>query len=173
MKKFKRKVLISLSVVLGVLLSVVFIGYCIQQQSEVIPTTISEGLGYIDDDREDRVLVWGYEKCPWCQEAEPILESVAKKYGLDIYYVDTQTGLSEAEKAMMKEYLQGYEDYFEDGNFHFYVPTVMVIKDGKLTDVHCGTVESHDATERDMTEEETEELTERYKSMLTQLVWWS
>ena len=42
----------------------------------------------------------------------------------------------------------------DEGVLTLYVPLVLVVKDGKVIDGHEGTLESHDATERKMTNDE-------------------
>lgn len=42
----------------------------------------------------------------------------------------------------------------DEGILTLYVPLVLVVKNGKAIDGHEGTLESHDATERKMTDDE-------------------
>ena len=44
-----------------------------------------------------------------------------------------------------------------------YVPMVVEMKDGKVKNTHIGTVDSYDPNEREMTEEETQELKKIYE----------
>ena len=41
----------------------------------------------------------------------------------------------------------------DEGVLTLYVPLVLVVKDGKVVDGHEGTLESHDATEKKMTDD--------------------
>ncbi|MFR9256884.1 MAG: hypothetical protein ACLVJ6_16070 [Merdibacter sp.] len=50
-----------------------------------------------------------------------------------------------------------------------YVPYVFVIRDGKVISAHEGTVESHDAHERQMTDSEKIELTNTYQDMFAEI----
>ena len=50
----------------------------------------------------------------------------------------------------------------DEGILTLYVPLVLVVKDGKVIDGHEGTLDSHDATERKMTDDEKKELTQIY-----------
>lgn len=136
--------------------------------------TIQNGIYYLTDKSEDRVLYFGFENCPWCVEAKPILKEVASEYKLPVHYIDTQKGLSKEQKEEVAGYVHDFRsEYFdEDGNFHFYVPSVMVVKNGKVVDAHTGTVDSHDAHERKMTEEEKEELKDKYEDMLSKIKSW-
>lgn len=168
MKKFLK---IFLIVLFGAGL-VMFGIYGKQLRYEWIDTeTVSQGIAYMDDKREDRILYWGYENCPWCRETKPILQKVAKEKGAKVHYIQTEQGLSDSEKEVMKDFLKEYSDIYitSDGVFHFYVPTLMIIKDGKVSSVHMGTVESHDATERKMTESESEEVEKIYKELISEV----
>ena len=49
-----------------------------------------------------------------------------------------------------------------------YVPLVLVVKNGKVIDGHEGTIESHDATERKMTNDEKEQLTKIYTKLMSE-----
>ena len=49
-----------------------------------------------------------------------------------------------------------------------YVPLVLVVKNGKVIDGHEGTSESHDATERKMTNDEKEQLTKIYTKLMSE-----
>lgn len=167
-----RKNLTNIALILiGILCVLLLIYGNLPQYAWIDTDTISQGISYIDDDREDRILYWGYEKCPWCKETKPVLQKVAKKLGAKVHYIQTEQGLSDAEKEVMKEFLKEYEDIYitDDGVFHFYVPTLMIIKDGKLSSVHMGTVKEHDATERKMTEEEVEEVEKIYTEMISEV----
>ena len=51
-----------------------------------------------------------------------------------------------------------------------YVPFVVVVKDGEVIAAHEGTVSSHNAHERTMTDSGIIELTNTYQDMFDQLV---
>lgn len=56
----------------------------------------------------------------------------------------------------------------DEGVLTLYVPLVLVVKDGKVIDGHEGTLESHDATERKMTNDEKEQLTKIYTKLVSE-----
>lgn len=56
----------------------------------------------------------------------------------------------------------------DEGILTLYVPLVLVIKNGKVIDGHEGTLESHDATERKMTNDEKEQLTKIYTKLMSE-----
>ena len=57
----------------------------------------------------------------------------------------------------------------DEGEKRMYVPYVFVIRDGKVISAHEGTVESHDAHERQMTDSEKIELTNTYQDMFAEI----
>ena len=56
----------------------------------------------------------------------------------------------------------------DEGILTLYVPLVLVVKDGKVIDGHEGTLDSHDATERKMTDNEKKELTQIYIKLMSE-----
>ena len=40
--------------------------------------------------KEDGVYYFGYEDCPWCQDAIPILKEVAQSQNQSVYYIRTR-----------------------------------------------------------------------------------
>ncbi len=122
------------------------------------------------DQKETVVVYFGFSSCPWCVEALPILNDVAKEYSQSIGYIDTrkdaswQSNLDITDYDVVVEYLGDYLEYDDNGIKHLYTPMLFFIKDGEVVASHQGTVEDHDAHERQMTEEEQEQLKETYQN---------
>lgn len=121
--------------------------------------------------KQNAVVYFGFPKCPWCVEALPILNDVAKQQGIEILYVQTRDNdkkslISDEEKKTIMEYTDKFLDKNEEGNKQFYVPFVITIEDGKVTAGHVGTVDGYDTSERKMNEQEKQELTNIYTEML-------
>ena len=119
------------------------------------------------------VLYFGFSSCPWCKEAKPILKKVAKENGIDIQYVKVKDEeknrlYTDDQKAIIEPYIQDYMSNNDEGILTLYVPLVLVVKDGKVIDGHEGTLESHDATERKMTNDEKEQLTKIYTKLMSE-----
>lgn len=117
------------------------------------------------------VLYFGFSDCPWCKEAAPVLKEVANEYDIDVQYVKTRDEernllYNEEQKAQITPYIQEYMSNNDEGVLTLYVPLVLVVKDGKVIDGHQGTLEEHNAKEREMTTEEKEELTNIYKALM-------
>ena len=119
------------------------------------------------------VVYLGYVGCPWCEEAVPVMDEVAKAKGLTICYAPTYTDGEYTITDEIEEQLFGYlNDYLEEddeGEKRMYVPFVFVIRNGEVVAAHEGTVESHDAHERQMTDSEKIELTNIYQDMFDEI----
>jgi predicted bacteriocin transport accessory protein len=144
--------------------------------------SIQEGLDLIESDTKS-ILYFGYPTCPWCKEAAPVMQEVAKKERVKVYYIcitdeNGETLLTDALKSEIQEYMNksdlDFSEYFDEdtGEFRFYVPTVMIVGNGQIYDFHIGTVDTHDAHERTMTDEEVEELTQIYTDMFKSTKKW-
>lgn len=123
-------------------------------------------------EKKSGVVYMGYPKCPWCVEAIPVLDEVANEKDKVIYYVETRDAeknllYTDEEKTEFIEYAEEYLDKDDDGNLAIFVPFVFVIKDGVIVGGNIGTVDSHDAHERKMNDEETLQLKEIYEELLS------
>lgn len=120
------------------------------------------------DDKETGIFYIGYATCPWCIEAVPIMNEVAKEQEQKIYYIDKKASTSDDETIQIVEQrLSDILDQNEEGEPHLYVPEVIIVKAGKVVGHHLGTVENHDAHERKMNESEQKELKETYETLFS------
>lgn len=118
------------------------------------------------DAKATGIYYFGYDTCPWCVEALPIMNEVASHMDLNIYYIDKKAETSdEATTRKVEERLSNYLEKDEEGNPHLYVPQVIVLKDGEVVADHMGSVDGHDAHERKMNEEEQAQLSTIYQEM--------
>ena len=107
------------------------------------------------------------------KEAKPILKKIAKDNGIDIQYVKVRDEeknrlYTDEQKAIIEPYIQDYMTNNDEDVLTLYVPLVLVVKNGKVIDGHEGTSESHDATERKMTNDEKEQLTKIYTKLMSE-----
>ncbi len=124
------------------------------------------------EEKQSGIIYFGYPGCPWCEEALPVMNEVAKTKGLTICYAETYDGKEYQLKGETKDKIYSYLDAFlseDDGEKVMYVPFVVVVKDGVAVAANAGTVESHDAHERKMNDSEIVELTNIYQDMFDQL----
>ena len=132
--------------------------------------SFDEAIQYFTQEKSG-VLYFGYSSCPWCNEAKPILKKVAKENGIDIQYVKVRDEeknrlYTDDQKAIIEPYIQDYMSNNDKGILTLYVPLVLVVKNGVVIDGHEGTLDSHDATERKMTDDEKKELTQIYTKLM-------
>lgn len=126
------------------------------------------------EEKQSGIIYFGYVGCPWCAEAIPIMNEVAKTRGLTICYAPTYDGEKYTLQGDIRETIFSYLNDFlsenDEGEKTMYVPFVVVVKDGEVIAAHEGTVSSHNAHERTMTDSEIIELTNTYQDMFDQLV---
>ena len=134
--------------------------------------TMDEALSFFSE-KKSGILFFGYEQCPYCQQAKPILAKVSKKEKQTIYYIkvrDENKNLLYTDQQreqlaqLIPNYMQENED--EDNKLWLYVPLVLSIKDGDATDGHEGTVKGHDASKRKMTKKEKKKLKKIYTRLM-------
>lgn len=123
-------------------------------------------------EKKKGVIYFGYPDCPWCQEAQPILEDVSKEFPIDVYYVRTRDNnkeklYTEDEKKAIIPYLKNYLKEDDQGILQLYVPLVISIKDGEILQGHLGTVEDHDAHESKLTESQKKEVKDIYTKIFS------
>ena len=111
------------------------------------------------------VIYFGFPTCPWCRNLVPVLLDAAKEAGIDtIYYLNNKEDrdikeLDDDGNVVIKE--NGSDDYYKlvdkltsvlgeyeglnDSSIkRLYYPTVIFVKNGKIVDVHIGTVDSQE-----------------------------
>ena len=131
------------------------------------------------------ILYFGFPDCPWCRSMLPVLlqtldnMSIDKLYYLNISNIRDTLSLGEKNKVeVAEEGTPGYykiiklmdrvlEPYYltnEEGKKidtkekRLMAPTVVGIKNGQITSIHVGTVESQESGYDDLSTEQQEEL---------------
>lgn len=139
------------------------------EKHQFVKTQMSDFLLKLDANASG-VYYFGYASCPWCVEAIPILNDIAKQKDMPIYYIDKKAETSTAEEIKKVESRLGDRlELDEEGNPHLYVPFVVAIAEGEVRAYHTGTVDEHDAHERKMTAEEVKELTQIYEDLFASI----
>lgn len=117
-------------------------------------------------EKKDGIYYIGYEDCPWCIEAVPLMGEAAEKLNKKIMYLDIKNEtLTTADTDAVKLALDEILDVDEEGVKTLYVPEVVVMKDGKIKAHHNATVEGHNANERKMTSDEQKALLDIYSGI--------
>ncbi len=125
------------------------------------------------------VIYFGFPECPWCRNLVPVLIDAANELGVDkIYYynavkirdtkeldkdgniITTKEGTKEYREIIdiLYDYLPVYSGLNDDTIKRLYLPTVVFIKDGKITYLHTGTLDSQEDPYKKLTTEQYNEL---------------
>lgn len=139
------------------------------------------------------IIYFGFPDCPWCRSMLPVLLKTLSNMSIDkLYYLNVKNmrdtlSLGEKNKVEVKEEgTKGYykilellddvlEPYYltsEDGKKidtkekRLYAPTVVAVKDGKIVDIHVGTVDSQASGYDDLSIEQQEELSNRFMELV-------
>lgn len=136
------------------------------------------------------VIYFGFPECPWCRNAVPVLLEAAEESGIEqIYYLnnhddrDTKVlkdgevitekeGTSNYNKLLEKleDKASVYEGLEDETIKRLYYPTVVFVKNGEITDYIEGTVESHEDPYTPLTKDQRQELKDKYKSAINNLL---
>lgn len=113
--------------------------------------------------KNDGIIYFGFDECPWCRNALPVLiEAAREKEVSEIYYYDikgirdelvlNEEGMIEVMKEKSEDYQLIYDALYDSLNIYeglnddtvkrLYAPSVFFIKEGKVMLMHESTVES-------------------------------
>lgn len=139
-------------------------------ETSFTPISFDEAVAFFEEGKSG-VLYFGFPDCPWCQDVIPVLEQESKSENIPVYYVRTRDDdknrlYTDEQKEQIIPYIGSYMKDNEEGELTLYVPLVISVVDGQAVDGHEGTIDGHDAKEREMTEEETRQLGEALKTLL-------
>lgn len=142
------------------------------------------------------LIYFGFSKCPWCRTMLPILESAAKETNLgQIAYLNildirdtmeldennkiikTKEGTSNYYKILdlLKDNLEDYTLTTKEGKVintnekRLFAPTVVAVRDGKVTKVHVGTLDSQKNGYDELTTKQQEELKKIYVDLINSM----
>lgn len=150
-------------------------GYGLSEKDHVFGSiTFNQANTYFKDKDFSGIIYIGFDTCPWCLEAVPVMNEVAKDLGLSIYYVNKKDPQNQEHPEWVEKTTEILNDAYglevdENNKPVLYVPEVIVVKGGEIVSHHMGTLEDHDATKRKMTDSEKEELSTIYRDMFEEL----
>ncbi len=84
------------------------------------------------------VVYFGFSECPYCIQAMPILNTVAKENNQTIGYINTRKDSSWESNTDIDDYDEvvdifgEYLEYDDEGKKHLYTPHVFFIKEGNV-----------------------------------------
>lgn len=116
------------------------------------------------------VLYFGYNTCPWCRNAVPVLIDAVKENDIDtIYYADIHSLNMSSIREELYEILDSYLEENEEGKKVLAVPDVYFLKNGSIVGEHRGTVDSYHNPYKGMTDEEKKELANIYQKFIEEM----
>lgn len=141
-------------------------------------------------DNETAIIYFGTPTCPWCRTLVPILLDAANEAGIEkIYYLNNEDSrdIKKLEKKKIITEKEGSEDYYKLvskldkflGEYEglkdkkikrLYFPTVVFVKEGKVIDIHIGTLDSHEDGFKELTAKEKKELTKTLTDKMSSLI---
>lgn len=128
--------------------------------------TFKESIRFLDE-KATGVVYYGYAGCPYCTQVVPILNDVAKKYDITVYYVDVHGDkINSDDLDYFLSLVDDYVEHDENGEPEFWVPQVFVYVNGEVMGSHIGAVDSYDPAVGIMSNSQKNELTKIFKKML-------
>lgn len=130
-----------------------------------------QGIKLLEDKTFSGIIYVGYPACPWCIEAVPIMNNVAKSFALPIYYINKKSDVNIADEEGLKKLTNmldkayGLEVKEKTNEPTLFVPEVLVVKKGVIESHYMGTVEGHDSADREMNKDEIKLLESIYRKM--------
>lgn len=133
------------------------------------PMDFESAISFFKEEKSG-VLYFGFYDCPWCHDVAPILSDIAKQNGEEVFYIQTRDDkrnrlYTDEQKERILPYLENYMSENKDGVLTLYVPLIVRVDKGNVTMAHQGTLEGHQADERDMSEEERQIVYRAIQSM--------
>lgn len=116
----------------------------------------------------NKLVFLGYPQHNIVRSAVPILLEAASENGIEqIYYYD----YGNIKNSKINTSQELYEKLLSTLNKDkITAPTLILIKDGKISSIHEGTVKTHTDYTKDLTIEETNELYKIYEKMMIELI---
>ncbi len=155
----------------------------IEENNPVDILTEEETISFLENGTG--ILYFGFADCPWCRSMLPVLLKTLNNMNIDrLNYLNVKNirdtlALGEKNKVEVKEEgTKGYyrilelmdsvlEPYYlttSDGKKidtkekRLYAPTVVFVKEGKIVDIHVGTMDTQESGYDDLSQEQQEEL---------------
>lgn len=136
--------------------------------------SMNEALKMMKDSDEDVLLFFGFDDCPHCKIAHPLLLAVANEQNTNykVRFVRTRDILgkltyTEKQRKELIRYIPEYMSRNEDmdNKLWLYVPTMIRLKDGKVVDGHAGLLGENESMDT-MTKVQEKELMKIYRHLL-------
>lgn len=116
------------------------------------------------------ILYFGYNTCPWCRNAIPVLINTVRDNDIDIiYYADIHKLDMASIREELYKILDSYLEENNDGKKVLAVPDVYFLKKGKIVGEHRGTVDGYHNPYNKMNEKQKKELASIYQNYIKEM----
>ena len=116
------------------------------------------------------ILYFGYNTCPWCRNAVPVLIDTVIENDVDtIYYVDIHKLDISSIREELYQILDSYLEENDEGKKVLAVPDVYFIKNGEIIGEHRGTIDSYRNPYNSMSDDQKEELSNIYQNFIEEM----
>ena len=111
------------------------------------------------EEKKTGIVYLGYSSCPWCNCLVPVLNEVSLARKMRVYYLDYHAE-DNFENPKLFDLVDLCDqaglitEHGDDNTAKFYFPTVIYIQNGKIVDLHSGTVAGHDAQSGQLSEKQ-------------------
>lgn len=167
-------VLVAISVVCGVVFAVTgnlpFLSGDKVKSRYIQEITMDKALDIFESE-DDALIYFGYEQCPYCQHAKPVLKEVAEETHTKVYYVKTRDKdknltYTEAQRESLENFIGDFmdENEDEDNKLWLYVPLLVYSDQGVVTKGYEGT----GSDTSDMTKKQAKALKKQYEKIFAE-----
>lgn len=122
------------------------------------------------EEKGSGILYYGYNDCPFCERAVPMLNEAALETEIPVYYIDIY-GPEQPSRDQFDTLLEYIDETLieqEDGSKGFFVPLIIGVKNGEITGSHVALVSGfsiEDETSQ-MNDEQKQELKNIYLDII-------
>lgn len=108
------------------------------------------------DEKKTFIVVLSHVGCPWCEGLLPVLDMIINDKEMQVYYLNSLSEEVASDTEGLDKLLDLAKEYvtYEDDKPVLWVPSIFYVQEGTIINVHEGTVNTHPAKERDMTDKE-------------------
>lgn len=132
--------------------------------------SMDEALQKIKTERKV-ILYFGYDDCPYCKLAEPIVKELTQEKCVTVFYVKTrdkdhQLTYTDNQREQLSKYISKYmaPNKDEDNKNWLYVPLLVYVENGKVVEGYKGIGNSKPY----LNKKQTKRLKKKYSKIITQ-----
>lgn len=130
----------------------------------------------------NKIIYFGFADCNWCRAALPVLLDTFYDNGvMELYYYNFKNIRTAFDEGLNDESAKTYEKLFSKINSdlkkskldkidRLVAPTVVLVENGVVTNIHVGTVESHTSYGKKLNSKQKNELGKIYEDMVLSLI---